>query len=91
MNFLNYFIVKMLVKVRYANIINIISNSEIIPELLQSKCTSKNIYNLFQSFMDNPILREKQINQIQTVLREMKTEKNPSDNVAFILNSNLNE
>ena len=31
MNFLNYLIVKMLVKIKYANIINIINDKEIIP------------------------------------------------------------
>ena len=33
----------MLVKVKFANIINIAAEKEIIPELLQSKCNSKNI------------------------------------------------
>ena len=36
MNFINYLIVKMLVKVKFANIINIVANEEIIPELIQS-------------------------------------------------------
>jgi lipid-A-disaccharide synthase len=90
MNFLNYFIIKMLVKVKYANIINIISNSEVIPELLQSKCTSKNIYNLFKSFIENPSLKEKQITNFQAVLKEIKSEKDTSENVASILNNNLN-
>jgi len=42
MNSINYLIIKMLVKVKYANIINIAANEEIIPELLQSNCNSKN-------------------------------------------------
>ena len=41
MNFINYFIVKSLVKIKFANIINIAANKEIIPELLQSKCNAK--------------------------------------------------
>ena len=36
MNFLNFFIVKSLVKTKYANIINFAANEEVIPELLQS-------------------------------------------------------
>ena len=41
MNFLNYLIVKLLVKIKYANIINIINNKEIIPELIQKECNAK--------------------------------------------------
>ena len=44
MNFINYLIVKILVKVKFANIINIAAKEEIIPELLQSKCNAKNIF-----------------------------------------------
>ena len=43
MNMINFFIVKMLAKVKFANIINIAAKEEVIPELLQSKCNSKNI------------------------------------------------
>ena len=50
MNVINYLIVKMLVKVKFANIINIAANEEIIPELIQSNCNSKNIYNKIDNF-----------------------------------------
>ena len=43
MNFINFIIVKLLVKVKYANIINIAADHEIIPELIQSNCNSKYI------------------------------------------------
>ena len=38
MGLINFLLIKMLVKVKYANIINIAANDEIIPELLQSNC-----------------------------------------------------
>ena len=44
-NMINYLIMKLLVKVKFANIINIINNKEIIPELLQNECNAKEIYN----------------------------------------------
>ena len=43
MNFFNFLIVKMLVKTKFANIINIAAKKEIIPELLQGECNPKNI------------------------------------------------
>ena len=36
-------IFKFLVNVKFANIINIINNKEIIPELLQKECNAKNL------------------------------------------------
>ena len=44
MNFFNYLIVKSLVKVKFANILNIAADKEIIPELIQSKCNSQNLF-----------------------------------------------
>ena len=50
-NMINYLIMKSLVKVKFANIINIINNKEVIPELLQSECNSKEIYNSVVFFL----------------------------------------
>ena len=50
MGVINFFIIKMLVKVKFANIINIAADEEIIPELLQSKCNHENIYNVVNTF-----------------------------------------
>ena len=46
MGIINFFIVKMLVKTKFANIINIAAKEEIIPELLQSNCNANNIISL---------------------------------------------
>ena len=44
MNFVNFFIAKLFLKIKFANMINIINNKEIIPELLQKECNSDEIY-----------------------------------------------
>ena len=90
MNFINFFIVKLLIKVRYANIFNIISNSEIIPELLQSKCNPKTIYDVLDSYMKNPELCKTQIFNCSKILDEMKIDSSSTGKVADILNNNLN-
>ena len=54
MSFLNFLIVKCLVKTKFANIINIAAKELIIPELLQSKCNAKNIYDYVSDFLENP-------------------------------------
>ena len=90
MNFLNFFIIKLLIKVRYANIFNIISNSEIIPELLQSRCNPKTIYEFVESYIKNPKLGKTQILNCNKILNEMKIDTSSTEKVANILNKSLN-
>ena len=84
MNFLNYLIVKMLVKVKYANIINIINDKEIIPELIQKECNSREVYNSVIYFLKNPDLMKKQVNQCQKTLNSLENGLS-SENTANIL------
>ena len=86
MNFINFFIVKMLVKIKYANIINIAANSEIIPELLQSKCNSKNIFNVVSNFLDNPSKVQEQVEKTETILNQFKTDISSSELACKALN-----
>tara|TARA_B110000285_G_scaffold216470_1_gene263794 strand:- start:93 stop:1223 length:1131 start_codon:yes stop_codon:yes gene_type:complete len=79
MNIINYLIIKMLVKVKYANIINITANEEIIPELLQSECNSKNIYKLVSDFLDNPSKITEQVRKTQIILDRFRTDKPPAE------------
>ena len=49
-------IFKMLVNVKFANIINIINNREVIPELLQNECNADEIYRSVIYLLKNPEL-----------------------------------
>ena len=53
-NLINFLIMKSLVKVNFANLINIINNKEIIPELLQGECNAKEIFRSVVYFLNNP-------------------------------------
>ena len=75
MNFINFFIIKTLVKTKYANIINIVANKEVIPELLQSKCNAKNIYQTVSDFLESPSKIKKQINDTKVILDKFRTEQ----------------
>ncbi len=85
MNFINFFILKLLIKVKYANIFNIISNSEIIPELLQSRCNPDEIYEVFNSHMQNPELSKSQLLNCNKILSDMRINSLSSEKVANIL------
>jgi len=75
MGLINFFIVKMLVKVKYANIINIAANEEIIPELLQSKCNSSNIFETVDFLLTDKTRLENQVKKTQRIINNFKTER----------------
>jgi len=75
MGIINFFIVKMLVKVKFANIINIAANEEVIPELLQSSCNPTNIYNTVDKLLNDKNALEKQVTKSQQIISNFKTEE----------------
>ena len=88
MNMLNFFIVKMLVKVKFANIINIAADEEVIPELLQSHCNPKNIFNTVDELLKNQQAIEKQKSRSQEIISKFKTGRS-SEIVSKILLNHL--
>ena len=88
-NLINFFIMKSLIKVRYANIINIINDKEVIPELLQNECNAKEIFNTVSYFLRNPDLGKKQILAVKETLKKIKSDNYSSDKAAKILSHYL--
>ena len=89
MNLVNFFIMKLLIKVRYANIINIINDKEVIPELLQSECSPKEIFNSVVYHLKNPDLAISQLKIINKTLKNIKSKNSSSDNAVKILSHYL--
>ena len=85
MNFINFLIVKMLVKIKFANIINIAAKEEIIPELLQSKCNSQNIFKHVSSYIDNPNKIKEQLKKIELILDKLKISESPAKKASMAL------
>jgi lipid-A-disaccharide synthase len=86
---INFLIIKMFVKIKYANIINIIAKKEIIPELLQSNCSSKKIFEYVSNFLDNPEKMETQVKKTQLIINNLKVKQFSSSLVAKALNKFL--
>ncbi len=87
MNSINFLIVKMLVKVKYANIINIAAEDEIIPELIQSNCSSKNIFNKVTTYLNDTKLMQNQIDKCQKIINNFKTGKSSEVAASVLANS----
>jgi len=84
-NMINYLIMKSLVKVKFANIINIINNKEVIPELLQGECNAKEIYNSVIYFLNNPEIMKQQINDCDKTLSQIRSKTSSSDEASLVL------
>jgi len=89
MNFINFLIIKMLVKTKYANIINIIANQQLIPELLQSQCNPKNIYKTVCEYLESPLKLEEQTYKTQKILNSLKIDKSAAVLASESLNKQL--
>jgi lipid-A-disaccharide synthase len=86
MNKINFFIVKALVKVKFANIINIAADEEVIPELLQSKCNSKSIFNTVEGLLNDQQALEIQVSKTQKIISKFKTDKSSEIASSVLLN-----
>jgi lipid-A-disaccharide synthase len=89
LNFINFMIFKLLVNVKFANIINIINNKEIIPELLQNECNAKEIFNTVIFFLKNPDLIKKQLSDCNKTLEGIRSKTSSSSESASILSKYL--
>tara|TARA_B100001057_G_scaffold126158_1_gene124963 strand:+ start:2718 stop:3854 length:1137 start_codon:yes stop_codon:yes gene_type:complete len=89
LSFINFMIFKLLVNVKFANIINIINDKEIIPELLQNECNANEIYKAVNYFLKNPKLIKKQLNECNKTLEGIKSKTSSSNEAATILTNYL--
>ena len=79
----------MLVKTKFANIINFAAKKEIIPELLQSNCNPQKIFEVVSNYLDNPKKIDEQISKTQMILKSFKTNTLSSTLAANAVNKYL--
>ena len=85
LSFINFMIFKMLVNVKFANIINIINNHEVIPELLQKECNADEIYRSVIYLLKNPELIKKQISDCSKTLEGIRSKTSSAGEASSIL------
>ncbi len=89
MNFVNFFIAKLFLKIKFANMINIINNKEIIPELLQKECNPDEIYKTVNYLLKKPELINQQLKQVSKTIHGLKSTTSSSNEASNILLSYL--
>ncbi len=88
-SWLNYLLIRPFVKVKFANIINIIANKQVIPEFIQKDCNSTNIINKLNYYLSNKFELKKMIENYNLVLNSFSNKKT-SKTIAEDLLSYLN-
>ncbi len=83
-NFITHFIVKLMVKIKFANLINLILGYQLIPELLQKQCCAKQIALSAQNLINQPKIAQNQVAESQNVLKilGLNSVENPSQKAA---------
>ena len=85
MNFINFYLAKLLLNIKFVNMINIINNKEIIPELLQSECNSTEIFKSVYYFLNKPELISKQKNEVKNTIKNMSLSTSSATEVSKIV------
>ena len=89
MSFINYFLAKLFLKIKFANMLNIINDKEIIPELIQNDCNSNEIFKSVYYLLKKPELIEKQLFEVKAAISDLKSSSSSSAEASKILLSNL--
>ena len=77
-NFFTKIILKILVKVKFASLINIFFNKEILPELLFEDFTYKNVFREFDALLFDKKKRDKQLKYMKVFSTKMLNNENPA-------------
>ena len=85
MNFINYFMAKIFLKIKFANMLNIINDKEIIPELIQKDCNADEIFKSVYYFLKKPELIDIQLLNVKSTLNNLKSSSSSSEEVSKIL------
>ena len=82
LHFITWFILKAMVKVKTATIINIILKENVIPELFQHDVNELNIYRIIKNYLDDDNLNKIQIKKLKIAINELKSGTNDPSYIA---------
>jgi lipid-A-disaccharide synthase len=76
-NSLTHFIVQRLIKVKYACLVNILMNKEVVPERLQSNCTPEKLASALEGYFSKEesavFERKRMVEQLQEAVEKLKS------------------
>ena len=83
-NWLSYLLIRMMIKIRFANLLNLIANREIIPEMIQNNSQGEKIFQKMLQLIEDKEAAANQIKNSLIALKAMGLEmlENPSQKAA---------
>ena len=75
MNFLSWRYIKAVALIKYATLVNIIANKEIIPEFLQEKCKAEILAESVIKFLENKELIKEQLDSTSKIISSLKSKE----------------
>ncbi|MHB1660882.1 MAG: lipid-A-disaccharide synthase [bacterium] len=85
LNYLTYLLAKILIRIKYAGLINILANSSIVPELIESKFTPENVFKEVDKFLKDDIYKKSVLDKISGIISTLKTDADPFEASAGII------
>lgn len=70
-DFLSYMIIKILIKIQYVSLINIIAGKEILPEFLQSYCNNNALCSALKNLLEDKKTCDEQVKEASEILKLM--------------------
>ena len=77
LNLITFFIFSFLIKIRFANILNILNNKMIITEVVNNKLNKKNLLFAFNKLISDQSFRDNQIKNVKESIFEIDSLSNP--------------
>ncbi len=90
-NPLSAFILRRMIKIKWASLVNILLDKPVIPEFIQEECTSENLSAALLDLYQNKDLQNKQTKSFREVFQMLGADKSPSpsEKAASIILSKL--
>jgi len=79
LNYITWYIVKTLAKVKTATILNILLKENFVPELFQNDVNEKNIFKISTNYIDDINIRQNQIKKLNKGINELNNNAEPSN------------
>ncbi len=89
LNYLTYILAKILVKIKYAGLINILAGDFVVPELIESKFKPKNVFKEADKFLKEEDYRKSVVNKVSLVVSTLDKGVDPFDSAASVIYDNI--
>ncbi len=85
MNFINFLIAKLFLKIKFVNMLNIINDKEIIPELIQKDCNPDEIFRSVYYYLKKPELISAQLLKVRSTINDLKSSSSSTEEASKII------